>query len=96
MQTCSVNVTKSKNYTFLCTRKLCAKINCDVLQKDCSQLTVTCKMTTVPAKRDNCLTYPVTDELTGKRTPRTRCTFMNHTITLRNQTKDGKPCVIMN
>lgn len=77
MKTCSVNVTKSKNNTCLCTRKLCAKSRCSVLQKDCNQLTVTCKMDTVPAHHDNCLNSSVTDELTGKRTQRTRCTFMN-------------------
>nr|XP_034307856.1 uncharacterized protein LOC117680641 [Crassostrea gigas] len=66
MQTCSVNVTKSKNNTCLCTKKLCAKIKCNVLQKDCNQLAVTCKMDTVPANHDDCFTSSVTDELTDQ------------------------------
>lgn len=74
MQTCSVNVTKSKNMTCLCTRKLCAIIKCNVLQKDCNQLTVTCKIDTIPRNHDYCLTSSVTDELTGKKTQQTRCT----------------------
>lgn len=91
MKTCSVNVRKSKNNTCLCTKKLCAKSKCSVLKKDCNHLTVTCKMDTVPVNHDDCLTSSVTDELTGKRIQRTRCTFMNHKKTLRNQTKYEKP-----
>lgn len=77
MQTCSVNVTKSKNNTCLCTKKLCAKSKCSVLKKNCNQLTVTCKMDTVPADYDDCITSSETDELTGKGTQQTRCTFIN-------------------
>lgn len=68
MQICAVNVTTSKNNSCLCTRKLCAKIKCIVLQKNCTHLRVTCKMDTVPANHDDCFTYSVTDKLTGKRT----------------------------
>uniref|UniRef100_A0A8W8M4I6 Uncharacterized protein n=1 Tax=Magallana gigas TaxID=29159 RepID=A0A8W8M4I6_MAGGI len=64
MQTCSVNVTKSKNNTCLCSRKICAKSKCNVLQNDCNHLTVTCKMDTVPVNHDDCLNSSVTDELT--------------------------------
>lgn len=74
MQTCSVNVNKIENNTCLCSRKICAKSKCNVLQKDCNHLTVTCKMDTVLVNHDDCLTSSVTDELTGKRTQRTRCT----------------------
>lgn len=88
METCSVNVTKSKTNTCLCTTKLCAKIKCDVLQKDCNQLTVFCKMKTIPANHHVCLNYSVINDLRGERTPRTKCTFMNHFMTLRNQTKN--------
>lgn len=77
MQACSVNVTKSKKNTCLCTKKLCAKSKCSVLKKDCNQLTVTCKIDTIPGNHDDCLTSSVTNELTGKRTQRTMCTFMN-------------------
>eukprot|EP00105_Crassostrea_gigas_P033700 XP_011457162.1 PREDICTED: uncharacterized protein LOC105349168 isoform X1 [Crassostrea gigas] len=66
MQTCSVNVTKSKNNTCLCTKKLCAKSKCSVLKKNCNQLTVTCKMDTVPADYDDCITSSETDELTDQ------------------------------
>eukprot|EP00105_Crassostrea_gigas_P039102 XP_019923250.1 PREDICTED: uncharacterized protein LOC105329427 [Crassostrea gigas] len=63
METCSVNVTKSKTNTCLCTTKLCAKIKCDVLQKDCNQLTVSCKMKTIPANHHVCLNYYVINDL---------------------------------
>lgn len=96
METCSVNVTKSKTNTCLCTTKLCAKIKCNVLQKDCNQLTITCKMETVPANHHVCLNHSVINELRGERTPRTKCTFMNHIMTLGNQTKNENIFVIMN
>lgn len=96
IETCSVNVTNSKTNTCLCTTKLCAKIKCNVLQKDCNQLTITCKMKTVPANHHVCLNHSVINELRGERTPRTKCTFMNHIMTLGNQTKNENIFVIMN
>lgn len=89
MQTCSVYFTKSKNNTCLCTSKLFAKIKCTFPQKDCIQLTATCKMETVAANHDDCFSYHMTDELTGKRTQRNRYTFMYmyYEITLRTKPK---------